>query len=36
MKERCQLWTKKHFFKVGSYLRKIAQAEVWTYRDDSI
>ena len=31
IKERCQFWAKKRFSKVGSYLRKISKAEIWTY-----
>ena len=30
-KERWQFWAKKRFLKVGSYLRKISKAEVWTH-----
>ena len=30
IKERCQFWAKKRFLKVGSYLRKIFKAEIWT------
>ena len=31
IKERCQFWAKKRFLKVGSYLRKISKAEIWTH-----